>query len=258
MSVNDIVDTVEHTSQLVEEWRRKYSQLEEEKNSLAQKMVQTLSRKDQELESLNQELSNYIEKLTNLEKLSCVNGKPVNCLGKRQQARQIKELKEKADVALWFLETYGLKLSCLKVKEMESSGTYTLHFPSNNAVEDEETIEQVLFLLDKFCASDELYHELTLAYDDLPRSYLVKQKISELNKLCHIEKVPGQFPGAQISFSETLKDHMRDFLKSHPDHNVAEDPFKVKISADGAKMSKTRNFMILSFALNGAVIHLPS
>ena len=57
---------------------------------------------------------------------------------------------------------------------MESSDTYALDFPSDNAVKEEETIEQVLFLLDKFCASDELYHEFTLAYDDLPRSYLVK------------------------------------------------------------------------------------
>ena len=181
-------------------------------------------------------MSDYIEKVTNLEKLYCVNGKPLNCLGQRQKARRIKELREKADVALWFLETYGLKLSCLKVKEMESSGTYTLDFPSDNVAEDKETIEQVLFLLDKFCASDELYHEFTLAYDDLPRSYLVKQKRSELNKLCHVEKVPGQFPGAQISFSETLKDHIRDFVKSHPDHNVTDDPIQVKISADGAKM----------------------
>ena len=199
-------------------------------------MVQALSRKYQELESINKELSDYIEKVTNLEKLYCVNGKPLNCLGQRQKAQRIKELKEKADVALWFLETYGLKLSCLKVKEMESSGTYTLDFPSDNVAEDKETIEQVLFLLDKFCASDELYHEFTLVYDDLPRSYLVKQKRSELNKLCHVEKVPGQFPGAQISFSETLKDHIRDFVKSHPDHNVTDDPIQVKISADGAKM----------------------
>ena len=249
MSIKEMVDKAEHASQLVEEWRRKYSHLEEEKNSLAQEMVQALSKKDQELEYLNKELSDYIEKVTNLEKLSCVNGKPFNCLGQRQKVRQIKELKEKADVALWFLETYGLKLSSLKVKEMESSDTYALDFPSDNAVKDEETIEQVLFLLDKFCASDELYHEFTLAYDNLPRSYLVKQKRSELNKLCHIEKVPGQFPGAQISFSETLKDHIREFLKSHPDHDVTDDPIKVKISADGAKMSKTTNFMILSFAL---------
>ena len=42
--------------------------------------------------------------------------------------------------------------------------------------EDEENLEQLLFLLDKFCVTDELYHELTILYNDLPRSYLIKQK----------------------------------------------------------------------------------
>ena len=37
----------------------------------------------------------------------------------------------------------------------------------------------------------------------------LKHKRSELNKLCHVEKVPGQIPGAQISFSQTLKDNIR-------------------------------------------------
>ena len=205
MSIKEMVDKAEHASQLVEEWRRKYSHLEEEKNSLVQEVVQALSKEDQELEYLNKELSDYIEKAINLEKLSCVNGKPFNCLGQRQKVRRIKELKEKADVVLWFLETYGLKLSSLKVKEMESSDTYTLDFPSDNTVKDEETIEQVLFLLDTFCASDELYREFTLAYDDLPRSYLVKQKRSELNKLSNIEKVPGQFHECKSHFQKHLK-----------------------------------------------------
>ena len=54
MSIKEMVDKAEHASQLVEEWRRKYSHLEEEKNSLAQEMmVQALSKKDQELEYLN-------------------------------------------------------------------------------------------------------------------------------------------------------------------------------------------------------------
>ena len=79
-----MVDKAEHASQLVEEWRRKYSQLEKEKDSLAQEMIQALSRKDQELESLNEELSDYIEKVSNLEKLSHINGKPLNCLGQRK------------------------------------------------------------------------------------------------------------------------------------------------------------------------------
>ena len=96
--------------------------------------------------------------------------------------------------------------------------------------------------------SDELYHELTILYNDLPRSYLINQKRSDLNKLCHIEKYPGIYPGAQITFVDTLQDHISDFLKSHPNH-PPQKPIKVTISGDGTKMYRTTNVMILSFSL---------
>ena len=174
---------------------------------------------------------------------------PLTQLGSRQKVRRIKVLTEKAEVALRFLETYGLKLSCLKAKELDYSRTYTLYFQTENSVEDDkESVEQILFLLDRFCVSGELYHELSLVYDDLPRSYLIKQKRSELNNLCHVQKVLGKFPGAQVSFSDTIKNHIRDFLVSHPNH-PSNEPIKVKISGGGAKMSRTTNFIILSFAI---------
>ncbi|CAB4030762.1 Hypothetical predicted protein, partial [Paramuricea clavata] len=48
--------------------------------------------------------------------------------------------------------------------------------------------EKVLFLLDKFCVSDEIYHELMLVSEELPRSYLIKQLRSNLNKTYHFLK----------------------------------------------------------------------
>lgn len=114
--------------------------------------------------------------------------------------------------------------------------------------EDDDKVEQVLYLLDTFCASDELYHELTIMCDELPKSYLIKQKRNQLNDICTIERVPGHYPGAQISFTETLKTHIKDLQKNDPSFGVNE-PVKVKISGDGTKMSRSTNFMFLSFSL---------
>ena len=36
----------------------------------------------------------------------------------------------------------------------------------------------------------------------MPRSYLIKQLRSDLNKVTHIESVPGIYPGAQYNFEE--------------------------------------------------------
>ena len=125
----------------------------------------------------------------------------IDKVGKKQQLRRLKELKEKSEIALWFLESHGLKLSFLKVQEAAINEMHSLEFdqPSANDA-DQENLEIVLFLLDKFCASDELYHELPVFSEGLPTSYLIKQKRNELNKVCHIERTPGQHPAWCMTF----------------------------------------------------------
>ena len=43
------------------------------------------------------------------------------------------------------------------------------------------TVEQILYLLDTFCVSDEFYYELSMMENGLTRSYFIKQtKVEEL------------------------------------------------------------------------------
>jgi hypothetical protein len=68
--------------------------------------------------------------------------------------------------------------------------------------QDQKTIEQVLFLLDKFCIGDSFYHELTMIIDGLPKSYLVKQRRGQFNDISNVVPTPGNADGAQISFTD--------------------------------------------------------
>lgn len=64
----------------------------------------------------------------------------------------MKELKGRADLALWFLGSCGLKLSCLKVRESDSGRSCTFDYQKEDVTqEDDENLEQFLFLLDTFC-----------------------------------------------------------------------------------------------------------
>lgn len=84
----------------------------------------------------------------------------------------------------------------------------------NNLSENDRTkIDQVLCLLDRFCVGDEVYHELSLIGDGLPKSYLIKQKRTDLNKLNHIERLPGLLPGAAINFFISQKSHQGTSFK---------------------------------------------
>ena len=73
-------------------------------------------------------------------------------------------------------------------------------------------MEEVLFLMDRFGVSDEFYHNLTMIFDGLPRSYLVKQCKSNLNAMCHLTVTPGTSPGVQTSFKELLREQITDLV----------------------------------------------
>ena len=264
VSMEGIEDELMCTRQEIEEWKKMVVDLEGKKKQLVTDMNEALKEKDiylkekdeeiSQLKEKNQELIQHIEKLEErLGEVGCT-GKKLGDLGPRQRSRKLKELKSRAEVALWFVKSYGLELNCLKGVDTNQGNQYTIELDKedssipNTDKEEDNKLEQVLYLLDKFCASDELYHELTMICDDLPKSYLIKQKRNQLNNICNIEPVPGQYPGAQISFTETLKSHVKELLQTDPSHDMTE-PIKVKISGDGAKMSRSTNFMILSFCL---------
>ena len=84
-----------------------------------------------------------------------------------------------------------------------------------------------------------------MVVDSLPKSYLVKQKRSQLNDICHITSTLGEAEGAQMPFNDLLKERSKDYVASHP--NVTH--VQVKISGDGARMTRNSSFILMSFAL---------
>ena len=181
------------------------------------------------------------------------NGKDISEAKNKQ--RTPKTFMTKAETALWFSKAFGLELESIKVKESNTGKSHEVFVggsTSCNADDDEEMArtEQILYLQDKFCVSDEFCHELTMVENGIPRSYLVKQKRKDLNKLCHIFPIPDlKFEGAQISFQSLLPDQISAFMMENPTFDIKADKIKVKISGDGAKMTQKSNFVILFCAL---------
>ncbi|XP_078364150.1 uncharacterized protein LOC144648487 [Oculina patagonica] len=112
---------------------------------------------------------------------------------------------------LWFLESFGLTLDSVKVKDKDGKvteldyGTYNGTSFQNLSQEGQDTVRSLLYIMDKFCVGDAGYHEVSMVVDDVPRSYLIKQCRSDLNKIFHISKTPGKHAGAQMSFKEELR-----------------------------------------------------
>lgn len=140
-----------------------------------------------ELEAVGKELRDYVEQIEKHSGLNC-QGKKVGEVGQKQKTRKLKLLKERAECALWFAKSFGLDLACIKFKDAKTNENYAFDYQqptSSERVGGEESegssavlsdtqssqIEQILFLLDKFYVSDEFYHELTVAFEDMPRSF---------------------------------------------------------------------------------------
>ncbi|XP_022794722.1 uncharacterized protein LOC111333422 [Stylophora pistillata] len=250
----------------INEWRTKNKNIEQEKEELFKEMTQTIEEKDRVisyLQNTNKQLEEY---LVYLEKLSInaeFKGKPVS--SSQNKARKLKNFLTRAETALWFSKYFELDIKRILVKESDSGVKHTLSIkkilpcdlagPNEQATtlkynslseEEKKQVEEILFLLDKFCVGDSFVHELTMVTDGLPKSYLIQQCRANLNKLCHIDSLLGKAPEAKVSaVKELIKEHVVEYLRENP----ATEKIQININGDGARMTRNSSFVLLSFSI---------
>ncbi|CAB4007697.1 Hypothetical predicted protein [Paramuricea clavata] len=209
------------------------------------------------LKQENENLYNVIEKISPQRNFED-KGKCITEVGKRQQERKLKTLETRVEQALWFSESFGLKLDTVKLVD-HLGNPYSLSFGEKGRksykdlpTEEQQKIQETLHIMDKFCISDASYHELSCCPggDELPRSYLIKQCKEGLNKLIYIERTPGEANGAALNFQDELRVVIEGMIQA--DETLKDAHFKVKISGDGAKMTRLTNFIIISFSILNA------
>ena len=217
-----------------------------------------------QLQKRNSELENYV---SNLEKLNGVQaeykGKPLS--ESQNKTRTIKQFLTRAEIAPWFSKSFALNIKRILVSENDTSLKHTLDMRSklpshstepqhegqnskyhSRSEEDKKQIEEILYLLDKFCVGDAFYHELSMVTKGLPKSYLIQQCRAELNKVCHVDCLPGRQHGAKVhSVKDLIKDYVEDYLRENPD----TEKMQIKINGDGARMARTSSFVPLSFSI---------
>ncbi len=147
-------------------------------------MVIAIKEKDEEINNLhniNKELLAYIDRLE--EKHNLLNqAKDISQVAKK--SRTLNTFLSQAKIALWFMKSFGLELTELNVMEQQTGIVHSCHSVDDTSRTDgskgfdhlssqDQQIEQVLFLLNKFCIGDSFYHELTMIISGLPKSYLV-------------------------------------------------------------------------------------
>lgn len=114
--------------------------------------------------------------------------------------------------ALWFSESFGLHLDSVNLIS-DSGKPHSISFGEKGLKSykelpnvDQENIQQVLHVMNKFCIGEAAYHELTCCTggEELLTSYLVKDRKDDLNKQFYIERTPGKANGASLNFEDEL------------------------------------------------------
>ena len=266
-SVQAIKDENKFLRDEILEWRKQYANLEQELEKLCYEMNEELKKKKVEIEQqkeCNQELLTYVKELEKLvsEENHLYKRKKVSDVSNK--SRTLRSYLSRAQTALWFSKSFGLEVESMVVRETNTNTEHTIKVSKPNeqsssnceatqyerlSEKDKEKVEKTLFLMDKFGVGDSFIHELSMSPgSNLPRSYLIKQKRDDLNKLCTIFTTPGRVDGAQVSFIPLLKERVKSFIASNPTFN-SDETIRIKISGDGAKMTHSSNFLLLSFSL---------
>ena len=260
----------EFVEQDLSEWKKKFVNLEEESKKLLEDMKKELERKDQVIEDLgnvNEELKSYIDFL---EKSNGYAYKGKSISDVKKKSRTLNCFLSRAKTALWFAESFGLDVSSINVTEKTTGVAHSVSLGESNNVpgrnnvsatesetqkgfhgvsqSEKDKVEEILFLLDKFYVSDKFYHEVTMLDCQLPRSYLIKQRHDQLNKMCSISRLPGKFDGCEVDFEETPGKCLQRFVQENPDFDYSNS-VRINFSGDGAQMSRNTNFVILTVAM---------
>ena len=133
-----------------------------------------------------------------------------------------------------------------------ASGTFSAS--SSSSMDLDDKIKFALYVKDKFCLSDESYHELTLITNDLPRMYKIKKLSMELNSKQTISPAPGNILGVQQSIRERLlvrlrhlrSDSTSGFFNRYHNHS---NQLRIKLSGDGTRVGRGLHVVNFTFTL---------
>ncbi len=116
---------------------------------------------------------------------------------------------------------------------------------------DVDLINMMLYIKDRYDVSGNAYHEMSKVCKQMPRSYKLKQKIAELNKLWNISPTPNNTCGVQQSLEDRLGVRISHLHKTMPEDTAfrVKKTINMKLSGDGTRIGKRLHVIHFTFTL---------
>ena len=106
--------------------------------------------------------------------------------------------------------------------------------------DDHDSAKFALFVKDKFCLSDEAYHEVALLSSSLPQLHTVKRLTKSLNAQSNISPTVGVV-GVKQKVQERLELHLSELDRKGELQRIVKSGscIRIKLSCDGTKVGRT-------------------
>ena len=106
-----------------------------------------------------------------------------------------------------------------------------------------------LFVKDKFCLSDEEYHEISLLSRELPRLHTVKKLTKSLNSQASVTPTVGVV-GVEQKLQDRLILHLTEMQRKGELDSLLRDNncIRIKLSDDGTQLSRSVHVINFTFS----------
>ena len=189
--------------------------------------------------------------------------KRLDTVSKTNKSKLKHKLEADVEKSLDFVESYGVipkQLICETLTGdpcvLNVDGRKTQQISYENMSSDaKHEVKSMLNVCDNAMISDSAYHEIAMRMPTLPRRNHLIACRNEINQTFDVKRTPGMLPGSYLSIQTELENLV---LAIEKDEGTIPTNLKIKISGDGAKVSRVSNFIVVSFSLvngKGGVSH---
>ncbi|XP_069103679.1 uncharacterized protein [Argopecten irradians] len=188
----------------------------------------------------------FQEKLNSVTPVSVKRKKPLsdctNSYVSKIRKSEIGECKK----ALQFFESD--ECSVVEVTVIRNGKKEILSLVDDSDVSSEKILDMnmLIYVLDTFHISRSGYHELSMLFKSLPRSFSVSEQIHLINSSFNIRETPDGL-GVQQSLRERIMAVVKKLIEQ--DSCNFEDTLHIKISGDGTKVGKKLHVVNFSFTI---------
>ena len=236
------------------------------KAKIEQKLKEAVAKNKEITGKFQKKVKGLVQKLTKVQKDKKSRGpaksKTFVDYSKRHQTRVRKQMVTDCETSLSFLGLHNFVATKVEVFNEYTQEYETLTLVDKDNIENssrtetltDEEIDDVNFLLytkERFNISNEAYHELSMIFKELPRSWKVQERIKASNSKWNLSSTPNDTCGIQQSIKEPLEIRLQTLIKNSPSNSAFKEDHKirVKLSGDGTNIGKRLHVINVTFTV---------